>query len=153
MLNIVYAETKHLRELVKIGHEYFNESRFKKLGDNEIDDTVWFETAKACVVAPNVFLQVLVDEQQKVHGFIQASLIPQAWNKKINCAINLIYVKECCKGKGYAEQFLTNVKEWATANHCYEVIAGDYAFTPEATAKWYHKQGYKTVGQQYAIKI
>ena len=149
MLNIVYAEPKHLRELVKIGHEYFNESRFKELGDNEIDDTVWFETAKACVVAPNVFLQVLVDEQQKVHGFIQASLIPQAWNKKIN----LIYVKECCKGKGYAEQFLTNVKEWATANHCYEVIAGDYAFNPEATAKWYHKQGYKTVGQQYAIKI
>ena len=47
----------------------------------------------------------------------------------------------------------TNVKEWATANHCYEVIAGDYAFNPEATAKWYHKQGYKTVGQQYAIKI
>ena len=153
MLNIVYAEPKHLRELVKIGHEYFNESRFKELGDNEIDDTVWFETAKACVVAPNVFLQVLVDEQQKVHGFIQASLIPQAWNKKINCAINLIYVKECCKVNGVAEQFLTNVKEWATANHCYEVIAGDYAFNPEATAKWYHKQGYKTVGQQYAIKI
>ena len=153
MLNIVYAEPKHLRELVKIGHEYFNESRFKELGDNEIDDTVWFESAKACVVAPNVFLQVLVDEQQKVHGFVQASLIPQAWNKKINCAINLIYVKEWCKCKGYAEQFLTNVKEWATANHCYEVIAGDYAFNPEATAKWYHKQGYKTVGQQYAIKI
>ena len=30
MLNIVYAEPKHLRELVKIGHEYFNESRFKE---------------------------------------------------------------------------------------------------------------------------
>ena len=153
MLNIVNADPQHLKQLVKIGHEYFNESRFANLDDNNIDDEVWHETAKACIVAPNVMLQVLVDEDNKVHGFVQASLIPQAWNKKINCAINLIYVNECCKGKGYAEQFLTNVKEWATANHCYEVIAGDYAFNPEATAKWYHKQGYKTVGQQYAIKI
>ena len=62
MPNIVNAELQHLKQLVKIGHEYFNESRFKELGDNEIEDDLWHETCKSCIVAPNVMLQVLVDE-------------------------------------------------------------------------------------------
>ena len=41
MPNIVNAELQHLKQLVKIGHEYFNESRFKELGDNEIEDDLY----------------------------------------------------------------------------------------------------------------
>ena len=151
MLNIVNAELHHVKGIVRVGQEYFNESRFSE--DTELDENTWHETFKGCLVAPNVMIQVLQDKDKKVHGFFQAALMPNGWNDKINCAVNLIFIDKCCRGKNYAEQFLTNVKEWATANNCYEVIAGDYAFEPEATGKWYAKQGYKTVGQQYAIKI
>lgn len=151
MLKIVNLELKYVREVVRVGTEYFRKSRFNE--DLEMDPDVIHDTAKSCILAPNVMFQVLVDENNKLHGFVQAALLPTAWSKKITCSINLIYVDRCCKGKGYAEQFLDNVKEWATANNCYEVIAGDYAFDPEATGKWYAKQGYKTVGHQYGIKI
>jgi len=152
MPNIVNAELKHLKDTVRLGLEYYSHSRFHNT-DLEPETEVFHDILKSCLVAPNVMLQVLVDEDNKVHGMVQASLVPMAWSKKLNCAINLIYVDKCCKGKGYAEQFLTNVKEWATANNCYELIAGDYAMDFERTAKWYAKHGYTTVGQQYAIKI
>ena len=151
MLKIVHLELKHIRELIRIGTDYFKDSRFSE--DLELDPDVIHETAKSCILAPNVMFQVLSDDDNKLHGFVQAALIPTAWSKKLTCSINLIYVDKCCKGDGYAEQFLDNVKEWAIANKCYEVVAGDYAFDPEATGKWYAKQGYKTVGHQYGIKI
>jgi GNAT superfamily N-acetyltransferase len=151
MLNIVNAELHHVKGIVRTGQEYFNESRFSK--DTKLDENTWHETAKSCIVAPNVMIQVLEDEDKKVHGFVQAALSSNGWNDKLTCAVHLIFVDECCRGKNYAEQFLTNVKEWAKANNCYEIIAGDYAFNPEATAKWYAKQGYTTVGQQYGLKL
>lgn len=98
-------------------------------------------------------LQVLVDDENKCHGFLQAAIQPNGWNDKLTCAVNLIFVDKCCRGKGYAEKFLENVKEWATANHCYEIISGDYAFNPDSTRKWYEKQGYEMVGQQYGFKL
>ena len=151
MLNVVNLEIKHLKELVRLGLEYFNDSRFSE--DLKADTDVIHETGKACVVAPNVIFQVLEDEDGKLHGMVQAALIPTAWTKKLTCSINLIYVDECCKGKGHAEEFLTNVKEWAIANSCYEIITGDYAVDPERTGRWLGKQGYEFVGNHYGIKL
>lgn len=151
MLKIVNLEVKHLRELVKLGTQYYDESRFGE--DLKMEPDVIHETGKACIVAPNVMFQVLEDDEGKLHGMIQASLSPTAWTKKLTTTINLIYIDKCCKGRGYAEQMFKNVKEWAEANHSYEIIAGDYAVDPNRTAKWLQRQGYEFVGNHYAIKL
>jgi GNAT superfamily N-acetyltransferase len=153
MLKIENIEIKHLREVVRVGIEYYEESRFNKAKDLPLDHDVIHDVAKTCIVSPNVLVRGLFDEDGKLHGFVQAALVPIAWNKRMHCVVNLIYVDKCCKGHDYGKQFLDNVKEWAKANNCYELVAGDDAFDPEATGKWLVRQGYKKVGSHYAIKI
>tara|TARA_R110002051_G_scaffold101207_1_gene171982 strand:+ start:1763 stop:2224 length:462 start_codon:yes stop_codon:yes gene_type:complete len=153
MLKIENIEIKHLREVVRVGIEYYEDSRFNKDNDLPLDHDVIHDTAKACIVAANVLVRGVFDDEGKLHGFIQAAIIPFSWNKKLTCAVNLIYIDKCCKGKGYGEKLLENVKEWAKANNCYEVLTGDYAFDTEATGKWLERQGYKKLGNHYGIKV
>lgn len=148
MLKVKHVEMSHVDEVLRVANLFFKESRFT---DSALDEEQWKAVVNTCVSTAQYFMQVLEDGN-KIRGFIQAGLQPNLIKNDF-CAIQFVFLEKDYRGRGYAEQFLSNVKEWATINDCYEVIAGDFGFQPEKTGKWYASQGYKTVGKQYAIKI
>jgi GNAT superfamily N-acetyltransferase len=148
MLKVKHVEMSDVDEVLRVANLFFKESRFS---DSALDKEQWKTVVNTSVSTANYFMQVL-KENDKIRGFIQAGL-QQNLIKNDFCAIQFVFLEKEYRGRGYAEQFLNNVKDWATINNCYEIIAGDFGFQPEKTGKWYASQGYKTVGQQYAIKI
>lgn len=149
MLKTRHVQFSHLDEVKRLGHLMLGESRFT---DTKLDEEQWCSLVNTSLQSAHFFFQVLTDGV-KCKGFIQAAIQPNPFSTEIFCAIHSIFVEKEYRGQGYAEEFLINVKDWATKNNCYEVIAGDFGFQPRATGRWYARQGYTTVGQQYAIKI
>lgn len=149
MLEVRHVQLSHIDEVIRLGHLMLRESRFT---DTKLNEEQWSSLVITSLKSAHFFFQVLTDEK-KCRGFIQAALQPNPFTTEIFCPIHSIFVEKEYRGNGYAEKFLSNVKDWATTNNCYEIIAGDFGFQPRATGRWYGRQGYKTVGQQYAIKI
>ena len=147
---LIRPQVKHIRQLAKLCEGYHTMSRFKD--ESPLEEDNLHDFIKAIITRPTVFFEVL-ELEDKIHGFIVGALEQQPWNKQYLCSIPFIYLDDCCRGKGWAEQMLDNAKAWAKANNCYEIITSDYAVDPDRTGKWLESIGFEKVGVTYGIKV
>ena len=147
---LIRPTLEHLDQLVDIAKEYHLVSRFKD--SNQLSDDAMRKWLETIIPRPQVFFEVL-EIDGKIHGGIIGAIEQQPWNTKNTGVIPFIFLDECCRGRGYAEQMIENAKAWGKANNCYEIITSDYAIDPGRTAKWYESIGFENVGVTYAIKI
>ena len=140
---IVSATAEHINDVVELGQHYFDTSRFAQFGTyNRTQGLTYFRSA---IINPMCKTDVLVIDG-KASGFCITIAGPQGWSSNLVANVNLLYIREECRGEGWERVFIDRAEQWATDNNMDEILLGDYGMTPERTKILTERMGYETVG-------
>lgn len=89
---------------------------------------------------------VVVEYDGEVVAGAYAYAAPYVWCSDVRVNMELIYIYPEYRGKGYAEQLLQWVEDWARKLEAREVTAGDIGLTPRQTNIFLKRNGFSDEG-------
>jgi GNAT superfamily N-acetyltransferase len=140
---IIPGQSRHLKDLVRLGQAYHAESPYK--GHIEFDDIQTLEFLRQAMIMPTVSVAVL-DIDGRARGAAIAGIMPFYWNLKRRCHMEFLYIDPEYRGQGHAEALLVYTEQWAKKHECVEITAGDLGLRPRFTERFLREQGYQDPG-------
>ena len=140
---IIEAQSYHLKDLSDLAKKYFAESPYSSTHQFDSDTTLE-SLRRGMILASHRVLAVEYNSETVGGAFAYAA--PYTWCPDIRVNCEFIYVLPEHRDKGFAEDLLLNLKNWAEAMNAKEICAGDIGFRPPVTQRWLENQGYQDPG-------
>lgn len=138
------AQSHHLKQLVQLNYEYWSISPMRDYV--EFDYEVCMDFVRRAMILPTYNLVVYTDDRYQVQGGALAYLSPYAFNTKLRCNLEYIFVRPEYRRTDCARDLVTAQEQWAKSHNVIEMATGDIGFNPEHISKWYESQGYSYTG-------
>ena len=137
------AQTYHLKDLVRLGEQYFTESMYAKTLNYDADTALNF--LRRCII--DATAEVVVAEWSgKVVGFGVAYLGEYPWCPGIRANVEFMYLLPDARGQGLFEGMLDYLIDWATRLGAQEIQAGDVGFNPNGVEAFLSRRGFEDPG-------
>ena len=136
------AQSYHLKDLVRLAHEYYQLSPYK---DIPFDSDAALDFGRRQMVMATSFFPVYT-VGNSVEGFAIAYMIQLNFSRSLRVNLEYIYVREQYRSQGAAEQLVQAVESWARQVGAIDLVTGDIGINPELMRRWYSGQGYQYEG-------
>jgi GNAT superfamily N-acetyltransferase len=137
------AQTYHLKDMVRLGKEYFNQSPYARTHQYEPESAmVWL---RRNIIAPTSELAV-AEWSDRTVGFASAYLCEYPWCSETRVNIEYMYVEPDFRGHGLFEGLIEHIVKWSQSIGAREVLAGDVGFNPRGIQAILTRQGFEDPG-------
>lgn len=140
---IVKAQSYHLKELVKIGQRYYEESPYSRT--HSFDSNTLLNWLRRAMVLATYEVAVVEYDGQVIGGAV-AYLADYAWCNEVRVNMEFIYVDPEHRADGHSEALIDHMVSWARACQAREITAGDIGLRPRLTEGWLENQGFSDTG-------
>ena len=141
---VITAQSKHIKEIVKLAEKYFSESPYVK--SLKFDNIQCIEFVRSALIKIQYELVVATNDKNQVIGAALAYLTDYGWSTDYKVSMEFIYVLPEYRSATTAEELISHIEEWAYKMKAKEVQLGDIGFRPDAIGKFYETLGYTDRG-------
>jgi GNAT superfamily N-acetyltransferase len=141
---VITAQSKHIKKIVQLCEQYFNESPYRKT--HKFDTIQCTEFIRSCIIKLQYEIVVDVTEKDELSGFSIGYLTDYGWCNDYRVSLEFIYVLPQYRGTTAAKDMLEHMEYWGSKMKAKEIMLGDIGFRPDAIATFYESLGYSDRG-------
>jgi GNAT superfamily N-acetyltransferase len=140
---IVTANSQHLKDLVRLGQRYYEESPYRVT--HQFDANHLMNFLRRAMISP-VFEVAVAEWDGKTVGGAVAYISDYAWCNETRTNMELIYVDPEYRQYGLVEGLLDHQLAWSRRMQVKEMCAGDIGFRPKVVEEFYSRHGFENPG-------
>lgn len=137
------AQSYHLKDIVRIGEQYYKESPY--VTTHEFEANTLLDWLRRAMIIPHAEVAVATWEDRVV-GVCVGYLSEYAWTSGLRTHIEFLFVLEEYRKHELAEQLLEHLEAWSRKMNSQEILAGDLGLRPRLTERFLKQQGYQDPG-------
>ena len=140
---ILDGQSYHLKDIVRLGQAYINESPYSTT--HEYNEKKTLDFLRQAMIYPGMKTAVAEIDNKTVGGAV-CYLQEYMWSDKLRATMEFFYVQPEYRSQGLAEQLLEHCIAWATRMGAVDFVAGDLGIRPGVTQRFLEQNGFQDPG-------
>jgi len=140
---ILDGQSYHLKDIVRLGQAYINQSPYATT--HKYDQKKTLDFLRQAMIYP-VMKTAVAEIDNTTVGVAVCYLQEYMWSDKLRATMEFFYVQPEYRAQGLAEQLLEHCIAWATKMGAVEFVAGDLGIRPSVTQRFLEQNGFQDPG-------